>query len=105
MAYAHLQKVLVFTAFILLFSVVYVTDSGIPAMENVSQRVWTDQMLLATAGLIICALIIGKGKLHANIALAVSLSLMVWGGAEAVLGLRQLFGYAPSRHALYTLTG
>ena len=105
MAYAHLQKVLVFTAFILLFSVVDVTDSGIPAMENVSHRVWTDQMFLATAGLIICALIIGKGKLHANIALAVSLSLMVWGGAEAVLGLRQLFGYAPSRHALYTLTG
>lgn len=107
MTYVHLQKVLIFTAFILLFSVVYVTDSRIPAMESASQWVWLDKMLLVASGLITCSLIMGKGKGKLNVSLhtAVSLSLMIWGGVEAVFGLRQLFGYAPSRHALYTLTG
>ena len=35
----------------------------------------------------------------------VSWALMLWGAAEAVMGLLQVFGFMASRHSLYALTG
>lgn len=89
----------------LLLSLVCACDPALPPGETVGQWLWYDRAALVAAACIgVGVLWAGKGG-GLSLAAAVSWALMGWASVQAVWGMCQLFGLAPSGHALYALTG
>ena len=89
----------------LLLSLVCACDPTLPPGETVGQWLWYDRAALVAAACIgVGVLWAGKGG-GLSLAAAVSWALMGWASVQAVWGMCQLFGLAPSGHALYALTG
>lgn len=98
--------VLLIVAMLLLLSIVGITNPELSAGETVGQWVWFDKMAIVAAGLILFVILVLRQKiLLPELAYCFSLALMIWGGIEAIWGLRQLYGFAASGHARYALTG
>ncbi|ADV43358.1 O-antigen ligase family protein [Bacteroides helcogenes] len=96
---------LVFGVTLGMLSLVCVTDSALLPGEAVGRWVWFDKAALAAVVCISASLLLPtRGKLL-SFSSAVSFSLMILGGVEAILGIRQLYGFAASNHSLFALTG
>ena len=97
-------NVFFYMALALLLSPVVAQDAMLPSGETVGQWVCFDRMACFALLCMLCPLLGGRQK-AAGFSGALSVALMLWGGVEAVIGLRQLFGFAASGHALYAMTG
>lgn len=98
--------VLLIVAMLLLLSLVGITNPELSVDETVGQWVWFDKTTIVAAGLILFVILVLRQKiLLPEPAYCFSLALMIWGGIEAIWGLRQLYGFAASGHARYALTG
>lgn len=94
-------------------SLVCVTTPELPAGEAIEQWIWFGKALLLSASCVLatCLLQVLRKEswkevlLFPLFSIYVSLSLMFWGGIEAIWGLRQLYGFSVSRHLHYSLTG
>ena len=91
-------------AVLVLLSMVCVASSGLLA-ETVGQWVWFDKASFLLAGCILSALIFKSKGDFISLDSVISWVLVVLGGSEAILGLRQLYGFATSGHSMYALTG
>ena len=92
-------------AVLVLLSMVCVASSGLLPAETVGQWVWFDKVSFGLAGCILLALIFKSKEDFVSLDSVISWVLVVLGGAEAILGLRQLYGFATSGHSMYALTG
>lgn len=92
-------------AVLVLLSMVCVASSGLLPAETVGQWVWFDKASFLLAGCILSALIFKSKGDFISLDSVISLVLVVLGGSEAILGLRQLYGFATSGHSMYALTG
>ena len=93
------------TAVLALLSMVCIASSGLLPAETVGQWVWFDKASFLLAGCILSALIFKSKGDFISLDSVISWVLVVLGGAEAILGLRQLYGFATSGHSMYALTG
>lgn len=100
-----------------LLSLVCATCDALPTGEWAGQWAWFDKAAVAAAAGVACSLAL-RFRVRAKAApalqsceeglsfsTAVSWSLVAWGAVQALAGLSQLYGFAPSRHSLYDLTG
>ena len=92
-------------AVLVLLSMVCVASSGLLPAETVGQWVWFDKASFLLAGCILSALIFKSKGDFITLDSVLSWVLVVLGGSEAILGLRQLYGFATSGHSMYALTG
>lgn len=92
-------------AVLVLLSMVCVASSGVLPAETVGQWVWFDKASFLLAGCILSALIFKSKGDFISLDSVISWVLVVLGGSEAILGLRQLYGFATSGHSMYALTG
>lgn len=92
-------------AVLVLLSMVCVASSGLLPAETVGQWVWFDKASFLLAGCILSALIFNSKGDFISLDSVISWVLVVLGGSEAILGLRQLYGFATSGHSMYALTG
>ena len=92
-------------AVLVLLSMVCVASSGLLPAETVGQWVWFDKASFLLAGCILSALIFKSKGDFISLDSVISWVLVVLGGCEAILGLRQLYGFATSGHSMYALTG
>ena len=92
-------------AVLVLLSMVCVASSGLLPAETVGQWVWFDKASFLLAGCILSALIFKSKGDFISLDCVISWVLVVLGGSEAILGLRQLYGFATSGHSMYALTG
>ena len=92
-------------AVLALLSMVCVASSGLLPAETVGQWVWFDKASFLLAGCILSALIFKFRGDFVSLDSVISWVLVVLGGSEAILGLRQLYGFATSGHSMYALTG
>ena len=92
-------------AVLVLLSMVCVASSGLLPAETVGQWVWFDKTSFLLAGCILSALIFKSKGDFISLDSVISWVLVVLGGSEAILGLRQLYGFATSGHSMYALTG
>lgn len=92
-------------AVLVLLSMVCVASSGLLPAETVGQWVWFDKASFLLAGCILSALIFKFRGDFVSLDSVISWVLVVLGGSEAILGLRQLYGFATSGHSMYALTG
>ena len=92
-------------AVLVLLSMVCVASSGLLPAETVGQWVWFDKASFLLAGCILSALIFKSEGDFISLDSVISWVLVVLGGSEAILGLRQLYGFATSGHSMYALTG
>ena len=92
-------------AVLVLLSMVCVASSGLLPAETVGQWVWFDKASFLLAGCILSALIFLSNGVFISLDSGISWVLVVLGGSEAILGLRQLYGFATSGHSMYALTG
>lgn len=92
-------------AVLVLLSMVCVASSGLFPAETVGQWVWFDKASFLLAGCILSALIFKSKGDFISLDSVISWVLVVLGGSEAILGLRQLYGFATSGHSMYALTG
>ena len=92
-------------AVLALLSMVCVGSSGLLPAETVGQWVWFDKASFLLAGCILSALIFKFRGNFVSLDSVISWVLVVLGGSEAILGLRQLYGFATSGHSMYALTG
>lgn len=92
-------------AVLVLLSMVCVASSGLLPAETVGQWVWFDKASFLLAGCILSALIFKSKGDFISLDSVISWVLVVLGGSEAILGLRQLYGFATSGHSMYVLTG
>lgn len=92
-------------AVLVLLSMVCVASSGLLPAETVGQWVWFDKASFLLAGCILSALIFKSKGDFISLDSVISWVLVVLGGSEAILGLRQLYGFATSGHSMYALTG
>ena len=92
-------------AVLALLSMVCVGSSGLLPAETVGQWVWFDKASFLLAGCILSALIFKSKGDFISLDSVISWVLVVLGGSEAILGLRQLYGFATSGHSMYALTG
>ena len=101
-----ITKILTYLALALLLSPVVAQDAMLPSGETVGRWVHFDRAALwALLAVALAVLVAGRGRRMPEFPAVLSLALMTWGGVEAVIGLRQLFGFAASGHALYAMTG
>lgn len=102
-----------FLAVCALLSLVCVTTPGLPAAETIGQWVWFGKVVLFSIGCIaITCLLQIWGRTSwkqifsfPHFSAYVSWSLILFGGVEAIWGLRQLYGFSASGHFRYALTG
>ena len=87
-----------------LLSMVIATSSTLPSGETAFQWLWFDRAALAAAACIVVGLLLCR-KEALDFPTTVSWALMGWAAVQAVIGLRQVFGFEASGHALYALTG
>ena len=92
-------------AVLALLSMVCVGSSGLLPAETVGQWVWFDKASFLLAGCILSALIFKSKGDFISLDSVIFWVLVVLGGSEAILGLRQLYGFATSGHSMYALTG
>ena len=92
-------------AVLVLLSMVCVASSGLLPAETVGQWVWFDKASFLLAGCILSVLIFKSKGDFISLDSVISWVLVVLGGSEAILGLRQLYGFATSGHSMYALTG
>lgn len=92
-------------AVLVLLSMVCVASSGLLPAETVGQWVWFDKASFLLVGCILSALIFKSKGDFISLDSVISWVLVVLGGSEAILGLRQLYGFATSGHSMYALTG
>ena len=92
-------------AVLVLLSMVCVASSGLLPAETVGQWVWFDKASFLLAGCILSALIFKSKGDFISLDSVICWVLVVLGGSEAILGLRQLYGFATSGHSMYALTG
>ena len=92
-------------AVLVLLSMVCVASSGLLPAETVGQWVWFDKASFLLAGCILSALIFKSKGDFISLDSVLFWVLVVLGGSEAILGLRQLYGFATSGHSMYALTG
>ena len=108
--YMNLRKtgyLLLMAACAALLSLVCAEDGRLPSGEMAFQWLWFDRAALAAAACIVVGLLLcrkGMG-LELDFSTAVSWALIGWAAVQAVIGLRQVFGFEASGHALYALTG
>lgn len=97
---------LLIAAMVLLLSLAGVTNPELGAGETIGQWVWFNKAAIVAAVciLITLLLLLPKGE-SIEFGYCLSIALMIWGGAEAVWGLCQLYGFAVSGHSRYALTG
>ena len=101
-----IYKILTYLALALLLSPVVAQDAMLPSGETVGQWAHFDRAALwALLAVALAVLAAGRGRRMPEFPAVLSLALMTWGGVEAIIGLRQLFGFAASGHALYAMTG
>lgn len=89
----------------LLLSLVCADDSRLPSGEMAAQWLWFDRSALVAAACIVVGLWCGRQEKGWDLSAALSWALMGWAAVQAFIGLRQVFGFEPSGHALYALTG
>lgn len=102
-----------FLAVCALLSLVCVTTPELPAAETIGQWVWFGKVVLFSTGCIaITCLLQIWGRTSwkqifsfPHFSAYVSWSLILFGGVEAIGGLRQLYGFSASGHFRYALTG
>ena len=102
-----------FLAVCALLSLVCVTTPELPAAETIGQWVWFGKVVLFSTGCIaITCLLQIWGRTSwkqifsfPHFSAYVSWSLILFGGVEAIWGLRQLYGFSASGHFRYALTG
>lgn len=102
-----------FLAVCALLSLVCVTTPELPAAETIGQWVWFGKVVLFSTGCIaITCLLQIWGRTSwkqifsfPHFSAYVSWSLILFGGVEAIWGLRQLYGFSASDHFRYALTG
>lgn len=92
-------------AVLVLLSMVCVASSGLLPAETVGQWVWFDKASFLLAGCILSALIFKSKGDFISLDSVIFWVLVVLGGSAAILGLRQLYGFATSGHSMYALTG
>ena len=92
-------------AVLALLSMVCIASSGLLPAETVGQWVWFDKASFLLAGCILSALIFKSKGDFISLDSVISWVLVGLGGSEAILGLRQLYGFATSGHSMYALTG
>lgn len=105
--------ILQFLAVCALLSLVCVTTPELPAAETIGQWVWFGKVVLFSTGCIaITCLLQIWGRTSwkqifsfPHFSAYVSWSLILFGGVEAIWGLRQLYGFSASGHFRYALTG
>ena len=96
--------ILLMAACAALLSLVCADDGRLPSGETSFQWLWFDRAALAAAACMAVGLLLCR-KEALDFPTAVSWSLMGWAAVQAVVGLRQVFGFEASGHALYALTG
>lgn len=102
-----------FLAVCALLSLVCVTTPELPAAETIGQWVWFGKVVLFSTGCIaITCLLQIWGRTSwkqifsfPHFSAYVSWSLILFGGVEAIWGLRQLYGFSASGHFRYAFTG
>lgn len=100
------SDLLLISAMLLLLSLVSVTNSELAAGETIGQWVWFDKTAIVAVVCILLGLLASLPKGYtAEFGYCLSIALMIWGGVEAIWGLRQLYGFAASGHSRYALTG
>lgn len=90
-----------------------ITTPGLPSEEIVGRWVWFGKALLLSSVCVLAAFLLQlrgrEGRKDAwrfgGFSACVSWGIVVCGAAEAVWGLRQLYGLTASGHARYALTG
>ena len=92
-------------AVLCVLSLVGSSNPALPAGETIGQWCHFDRMALWAAGCVGLAMLCSRRGSSLRFDKAVGWSLVLLGGAEAIRGLCQLYGYAASRHSLYALTG
>ena len=105
--------ILQFLAVCALLSLVCVTTPELPAAETIGQWVWFGKVVLFSTGCIaITCLLQIWGRTSwkqifsfPHFSAYVSWSLILFGGVEAIWGLRQLYGFSASGHFRYALNG
>lgn len=98
---------LLFSGICFLLSMVIAVSPTLPSGETAFQWLWFDRAALAAAACMVVGLLLcrkGMG-LELDFSTAVSWALIGWAAVQAVIGLRQVFGFEASGHALYALTG
>lgn len=101
----HIGSLLLLIAVTLPLGMVLITSSDLPPGETVSQWVWFDRTAPVAAVCMGLAVVLCRRKRLPALADVLQGALLILGGMEAVWGLRQVFGFAASGHALYALTG
>lgn len=96
---------LLWMATLALLSLVCVAPLSLSADETIGQWVWFDKASLVLAGCVFLAVFFMSQNYSITLDSVISWALTVLGGIEAIWGLRQLYGFAVSRHSLYALTG
>ena len=102
-----------FTAVCSLLSLVCVATPELPVGETIGQWIWFGKVTLFSAGCVIVVFLLQLLRrdtwkeilFFPNIPVYVSWSLILFGGVEAIWGLRQLYGFSASGHFRYALTG
>lgn len=102
-----------FLAVCALLSLVCVTTPELPAAETIGQWVWFGKVVLfSTSCIAITCLLQIWGRTSwkqifsfPHFSVYVSWSLILFGGVEAIWGLRQLYGFSASGHFRYALIG
>lgn len=92
---------------LLLLGVICVDSSGIPIGEMAAQWHWCAKICLLFALCVVVALLVDYGDWNIGKSFypIVIGCFILLGGAEAVWGLRQIYGFTSSNHSLYAMTG
>jgi len=95
-----------FVATFLLLSVACISSNELPPGETAKQLWWLGWTGMVYALLMIASLFFYRKKIKIpDYAHIVGWSLILLGAWEAIIGLRQIYGFAYSNHSLFSLTG
>ena len=103
----YIPLLLQFAATFLLLSVVCISSRELPPGEMAKQWWWLGQTGSIYMVLMMLSLLFYRKKTAKtpDYACIVSWALILLGGWEAIIGLRQIYGFAYSNHSLFSLTG
>lgn len=107
-ALIYIPLALQFTATLVWLSVVCVSSSNLPAGEQAKHWWWLAHTGVVYMGCMWLSLLFypkGEKMRLPSYAHIVSWVLILLGGWQAIVGLRQLYGFAYSNHSLFALTG
>ncbi|WP_414630816.1 O-antigen ligase family protein [Bacteroides sp. UBA939] len=101
----YMAVTLQFAAVCMLLSLVCVDNLEFLSGETIGQWIWFDKAAIWASSCILLSFLFIRERRPLSFSFAVSWGLILFGGIEAVYGLRQLYGFAASGHSLYALTG